>query len=793
MPFNNKPLKSAYFFLRGVFSSPSLKKSRSPMMSKWRILVAVAWFTVGLCVLLALAHKLSFTFHSSTGIVGWISENNYSKKQELFWFLASVLGLPTVMLFGWVLWIASTAAGAFLARQPSEKMIKIFATLHLPIIVAWPRLCNLRGDAWQILIAAAGVSVFFSVLTILFMRFILPRFQHRIEIIQVVEQPLCPLMLEQADAPTPHARWLRIIHLAWHGTFSLFIFVAVPALLYIKGLKNDYSGNVDLFHEGEFLIPLYEMMHGGIPYRDIYLQHGLFHNAWIPWLGAELFEPTLGGVRAICAYISPLGLIASYFFILAVCRTRLFPAALLVFLSCGTIPWLPTRAMFGILSLATLTAAIKQPRGFNILKACEPENDQRPELRGLVRLCTRQGYPFLLAGVLAMLSFWYSVEFGLYSLTAGLVFLLSATVFQTGIRFWRRMIPASIYVTGVFIIFLPFSIYFGVHGALGDLVHNVWIQCAYQMETWGIAFPKFFDLFRPILTGPIHPEWPDWLIKGNIQWYYGAITLTLATSFLAFCIMGEGFWKSQTCPVLLLVTIAGICFFQSVLGRSDVEHVYCGIFFALTLVIFLVDRLLAASWDIFTTGVLRGRNCFLGLPLFGAGLAVAFCLVWYCNAAFKPVPGLKKHLAYLYNGPKTEDNNWSLISQADMSVIPAGQAELIGIVTEYIHTHTRPDETVFDFSSQAGFLFFAERRSATRYFHVSYASLPSMQEEIVSTLERMRVPLVIFRTGGWFDSIDGVPVEKRHPIIAAYLHEKYEPAGTVGSVIFWQRKVGAGN
>ena len=52
-----------------------------------------------------------------------------------------------------------------------------------------------------------------------------------------------------------------------------------------------------MFHEGERLAPLNEMLHGGVVFKDIYVQHGLFQNAYLAWFGSKIFEPTLMGVR----------------------------------------------------------------------------------------------------------------------------------------------------------------------------------------------------------------------------------------------------------------------------------------------------------------------------------------------------------------------------------------------------------------------------------------------------------------------------------------------------------------
>ena len=72
-------------------------------------------------------------------------------------------------------------------------------------------------------------------------------------------------------------------------------------------------------------------------YGQIYLQHGLFHNLGIPWIGAKIFGPTLSGVRTIRAMVAPLGAVGFYFFILMLTNRRILPALVFVLLA-GYLP-----------------------------------------------------------------------------------------------------------------------------------------------------------------------------------------------------------------------------------------------------------------------------------------------------------------------------------------------------------------------------------------------------------------------------------------------------------------------
>ena len=63
-----------------------------------------------------------------------------------------------------------------------------------------------------------------------------------------------------------------------------------------------------------------------------------------------------------------------------------------------------------------------------------------------------------------------------------------------------------------------------------------------------------------------------------------------------------------------------------------------------------------------------------------------------------------------------------------------------------------------------------------------------MQQEIVEALEVDQTQLVIFKTGGWFDNIDGIPSEERHPVVARYLSQHYRLAIDINGVQILKRK-----
>ena len=135
--------------------------------------------------------------------------------------------------------------------------------------------------------------------------------------------------IEKSDASIPASyRTTKI----WRGGLE---YIILPIFIYLLTYSASIHGNIDLFHEGERLAPLNEMLRGGVPFRDIYIQHGLFQNAYLAWFGSQLFEPTLFGVRLMEDILGPLGYVALYVLGLQVFRSRFLGAFLCMLIASG--------------------------------------------------------------------------------------------------------------------------------------------------------------------------------------------------------------------------------------------------------------------------------------------------------------------------------------------------------------------------------------------------------------------------------------------------------------------------
>ena len=163
-----------------------------------------------------------------------------------------------------------------------------------------------------------------------------------------------------------------------------------------------------------------------------------------------------------------------------------------------------------------------------------------------------------------------------------------------------------------------------------------------------------------------------------------------------------------------------------------------------------------------------------------------FC--WYVGEAHQPLAGFSEKWQRLRQNPFKQRVVPEELARAGHIDIPDDQVEQVQKVVAYIQANTAEDEKIFDFTSQGAYYFFADRPGVTRFHQVSYASTPAMQQEVISALEQDKTRLVIFKTGGWFDAVDAIPVEARHPLIAAYLQANYELAVNINDTEILLRK-----
>lgn len=755
---------------------PDFNVSHDPSLRLYRRIMTISAFSLAIGLGIALQKYLVFEFHDNSGVVGWISVNQYPKQQEFFYYLLALVGIPISIWLYWLGWLAYSQWAAKKTDQPIQRVLKLNALASVPLWLCWLQVYYFEHSGFLGLTLPIGLTLIFKLVLLCVKYYPISPYPDTVS-----AEPVPP----QNEETRVSTKGLRLFR-------RVFEYVLVPIFIYLLIYNSNINGGIDMFHEGERLAPLNEMLHGGVVFRDVYVQHGLFQNAYLAWFGGKFFEPTLMGVRSMERVVGPLGYVALYLLGLQVFRGRFITAFLCFLIVSGSHFFASARHSLGFLSFACVANYLTYHRENGFFAAWQGDTQDKPKW---VSRFFSSGWKLILGGILTSLAFWYSTEVGLYTL-GGIGLFLVIYSGQHGIPLRIRPLPLISYCCGLLLGFLPVAIYFLSHGALDDAIWNSYIQCKYQLATWGLKFPSLSA------TLAIIPEqgWQAFILSGNFRWYLPICVFMVTAAYLTYrWLCGRNVYANDALKLLLLL-LGGIAFFRTALGRSDGGHLNFGSTFLWPLCLFPLDRKITEMFHNLVEGGygkgLRERLSLLtdqarwrNVLIKAAWILIPIVIcVWYVGEVHHPLTNFKGNWQRVRQNPFKRSLAPEELARAGQVDIPDDQVEQIQKVVAYIQENTLEGEKIFDFTSQGAYYFFANRPSVTRFHMVSYASTPGMQREVVSALERDQTRLVIFKTGGWFDRVDGIPVEERHPLIAEYLEENYELAIDINKTEILLRK-----
>ncbi len=735
---------------------PDMRVVKVPALKPYVGLLTFSAASLAIALGITLQKYITFEYHSNAGVVGWLSANAYPKQQEYFFYLLALLGIPVAICLYWLGWCVYSRWCAKRTGQLIVRVLKANALASIPLWLCWLQVYSI-GQNMLIGLALPLVLSVLLKLVLLNRQYFPGLWTSKSDVENLNSE-------EREETVTGRYRSPKF----WRIGLE---YIVLPVFIYLLTYSGNIHGGIDLFHEGERLAPLNEMLHGGIPFRDVYVQHGLFQNAYLAWVGGQIFEPTLFGLRTMERVLNPLGYVALYLLGLQVFRGRFLTAFLCMLIASGTNFSVSARHSLGLISFALVANFLTFSQG----------RSKRSVL----------SWKLLFGGIFTSLAFWYSTEIGLYSLGAIGLFLVIYAFLQKGIGaaneqvqekgVKERLFPVISYSCGVLLGFLPVGLYFLSHGALDDAIWNSYIQCRYQLATWGLAFPSL----SKTLTLLSSDGWSAFIFSVGFRWYLPICIFLIIAGYLTY--RGLSGTHSTNTMKLLLLLLGGVAFFRTALGRSDGGHLTFGATFLWLLCLFPLEGGILSMFRVILSSF-RGRTpwhvalkaTWVLIP------TVIFC--WYVGEVHDPISGFNGKWQRLRQNPFTQNVVSEELARAGAVDIPDEQVEQIQKVVAYIHENTEPNENIFDFTSQGAYYFFANRPGVTRFHQVSYASTPSMQEEVVEALERDKTRLVIFKTGGWFDGVDGIRVEERHALVAAYLQENYELAININGTEILMRK-----
>jgi len=135
--------------------------------------------------------------------------------------------------------------------------------------------------------------------------------------------------------------------------------------------------------------------------------------------------------------------------------------------------------------------------------------------------------------------------------------------------------------------------------------------------------------------------------------------------------------------------------------------------------------------------------------------------------------------------------NWTEIAdipRARGALWSVPDAALIASVKKYADTSLAPDETFFDFTNRGILYFLLNRDCPVREEEVAYYEPEGRQRAVIAALDRNRhVRAALVPKAGDGTAVDGIPNERRAPLVWEYVRTHFHPDFEEGDVVFWRR------
>ena len=509
-------------------------------------------------------------------------------------------------------------------------------------------------------------------------------------------------------------------------------YVVVPLLLYCASYASLASLTqwLDLFHRGESLGPASDYLRGKVPYRDVFVLHGLLHDGQLDaWL-MQLFGRELSVSTARFAILGSFASPALWYLGMAIFNSMPLAAAVMFLGVLTTID--NERIFFEIAALALLIAGARRQRALLVA----------------------------LSGLVSGIALFYSFDIGLYCIAGTALFFLCG-----------GQAPRLSYLLGLAAGTTPFLIYLAVRGAIGAFFETSFIVVPRIIDAvWSLPFPDLSTTFRQNLS---LRTISDFLLAEHFRYVLNPLVIAISIVVLIQRrIQKRREWLDTA---LLALTAFAIPTQRSALGRADFPHQYFSAFLIGPMVLILIVMLVRQAAETWRTGE-RAAQAFL-LAAAAAMLPLFFTALWIPDILNLRLNDL---IAYV---PRTKR-----IVQDALAREVEGR---VGSVSFHVDEIAPRGAPVFDFSNQPAFYFFLDRPNPTRFYQVPIMSPPDLQREAIVALERARPPVVIRRSPQDFDIFDGIDNVVRAQGVARYIDDHYSYYRTLMGVELWRRKPGA--
>jgi hypothetical protein len=507
--------------------------------------------------------------------------------------------------------------------------------------------------------------------------------------------------------------------------------IAIPvALFVIVGHLPGDLGQLSLFEEGQLLTETMLVGHGWLPWRDIYLAHGLLGDVAPTAIGWGIFGNSYWGAYAGDTVIFlPLGIVGFYY-LFTYLVGRSWPL-LAIGAALFTGPWLGTmdsRYIIWPIMLLTLAAVLKRP--------------SRPRAFALGLLVIAQAIgtielgpaaPIVLVVVAAYEWYWRAPEVP-----------------------WREAFRRTAWLLGGIVVStLAFVIYMASRGAFGDVIYVTRNLVPGHTLDGGIppsSIPLSFSQYDFLAFAPIAAM--------LIAFAYAVARLRLRRPFLL------ADWPMGAVALFTLV------YYSKFLALMDL-HVYQPYLVSLPLILYIVFRALTAA-DRWVRDRLSARP-LSWIPAHPTAIValIAFLILLYTplRATLHDVPG--DYRPSVTTAPIVARVGYDTAADTDAPAID----DLHRIVSAYLSPHGR----IYDITNEAAlFYYFYGRDPASRWFAPNtFTQTPVLQRNVISELRATRPKLIVFddtdTTMLGLPFLEGVSSPVRLYLISRWILRHYRP------------------
>lgn len=588
---------------------------------------------------------------------------------------------------------------------------------------------------------------------------------------KVVHYPWLPLWL--VVVLTVAALWWWVRASRRRGTegrdareAAVLVWVVGPVLLFLAfAVLPGAYGTFQAFDDAQYLAgPQLVFAHGLLPWKGVYLLHGILGDVVDGAIGMVLFGHTRwGGDAGIAMVVNPLTWLAFYAFAAYFLRRNRV-------------------ALFGI-GVAIATGFFQGGIGKFLLVPLFFIVLDRMLRRPTWGWCALFAFTLFAASIL-------TPEVGVLAVCLlGLV-----PIFEAASRRRGSPIAAS----------FPRTIRVAVAGAVLLAGWVVWLAAVGALG----AFIDYYVIFTPghALWGAYPVQWPmNSYFMTTAEFFLPVILWLLTAWWVVYKIRRRRSWQFADWS-LVGAALCSAVYFPQALNRADFGHVIMAFSVASPLLVLWLAKALDGGDRLFarlmrgargTAGARRRFGAWSvrswlppvghGITLLSLGAVLALTSTGVGAIAGTPislaqsVPARFHATSSLPAPAEPARLGYTLPDAVDVATIN----ELGAILDHYAGTSA----PVFTFANQLGITYYLLNRTpGTRFFHVEMAQTLTAQHEVIAELKASRPPVTVFSDPTFgLPSYDGVPQAVRAYLVSQYILDHYRPIVDVDGELIYLR------